>query len=164
MNARGTRILSRFRRSRTAGACLLYMDPFERGRRAWPDVTVDRQRFLLHLSHHGGDVPCIEDLFLAFGCAEGSPTAIAAFERDELAALRRFVARIDAGLAAEVQRRVREYALVAACGDQPPIAHYSGRSRLQGWLRVVAVRCLVRRRRQHQASGSASRLVKLTSS
>jgi RNA polymerase sigma-70 factor (ECF subfamily) len=145
------------------------MDHYERGRRAWADVPVDRARFLRHVRRHGGDIACVEDLFLAFGCAEGLPTAIAAFEREQLTPLRRFVAWTDKKRAAEVQQRVREYVLVAPRGDKPRIFQYSGRSRLKSWLRVVAVRCLLRLRRRDSAaadhfSGSASKLVKLKSS
>jgi RNA polymerase sigma-70 factor (ECF subfamily) len=123
---------------------------YRHGRRAWPDFTVDRERFARHLDRHGGNPGHVDDLYLAFACAEGVPAAITALERERIAQIPLLVARLEssAETAAEVQQLVREHLLVAPRGRKLRIANYSGRGTLLGWIRAIAINFLRRLRRR----------------
>jgi RNA polymerase sigma-70 factor (ECF subfamily) len=79
------------------------------------------------------------DLYLAWACGAGSPTALAIFERELMALVPSFVGHMGAGaaFADEVRQRLRMKLFV---GDAPKIAEYTGRGALGGWVRVVALR------------------------
>jgi RNA polymerase sigma-70 factor (ECF subfamily) len=82
------------------------------------------------------------DLYLAWCCAEGVPGAIAIFEREFLAEVDAFVARIDRSpaFADEVKQRLRERLLV---GPSARIREYRGDGPLGGWLRVASLRIAI---------------------
>jgi len=90
-----------------------------------------------------------DDLYLAAACALGDARAAGWLDRAFLRALPRRIASV--GLspddADEVVQRLRERLLLSRDGHAPHIAGYAGRGRLAGWLRMVAVRDAVRRRR-----------------
>jgi RNA polymerase sigma-70 factor, ECF subfamily len=82
------------------------------------------------------------DLYFALGCARGRRDALERFEREHMARVGDFIARIDRSpaVADEVRQRLRAR-LLAASGTEPPrIVTYSARGSLGGWLRVCAVR------------------------
>jgi RNA polymerase sigma-70 factor (ECF subfamily) len=118
------------------------MKPWERGRVAWPTVHVAEARFAEHCARLQASDEHAEDLYLACACSDGDAVALAEFEARLVSAVPRFVGRIDAtpALADDVKQSVRQYLLVPAPGARPPIAEYSGRGPLAGWVRVVAVR------------------------
>jgi RNA polymerase sigma-70 factor (ECF subfamily) len=83
-----------------------------------------------------------EDLYLACACSLGEPAALAAFARRYGEVIRGAVRRIDSARAQreDAAQLVLDRLLVAAPGDLPRIAQYSGRSDLAAFVRVVAVR------------------------
>ena len=83
----------------------------------------------------------LDDLYLACGCAEGDPQALAAF-RDTLGpALRHAVSKaVPSGLVDEAQQRVLTKLFVAERPRRPAIASYNGRGKLATWVQVVARR------------------------
>jgi RNA polymerase sigma-70 factor, ECF subfamily len=121
---------------------------------AWPGVVVPRGRFLGFLVDRLPAGPeaaaalaglCVGDLYLACGCADGEPRALAAFDRQFLGVVERAVIGRGASAAesADLQQVVRERLLMARAstpGQPPRIAEYSGRGSLRAWVRVVATR------------------------
>ncbi len=117
---------------------------------AWPELAVDRGRFVAAIAERLGDEPArglaelrAADLYLACGCADGDPRALAAFERHAGAMIDR--ALIASGVSdaerADLGQVVRQRLLVApAAGGAPRIATYSARGSLTAWVRVVATR------------------------
>ena len=54
----------------------------ERGRAAWPEVALSSDAIARHLGPHASEEPpFLADLYLALACAEGIPSAVAAFEQ-----------------------------------------------------------------------------------
>jgi RNA polymerase sigma-70 factor (ECF subfamily) len=123
---------------------------YDRGRAAWPGVTVDTGRFAAHVARLSDDGELHEDLYLACACAAGDAAALQVFERQILGEVGRFVRRIDPSpeLAEEVRQALRERLLVARPGELPRIADYSGRGPLGAWVRVAAVRLAIDLRRK----------------
>lgn len=129
-----------------------------------PELPLDEPRLLAHFARHAGDDPlaalpslALGDLFLACACAAGEPAALAAFDAEQLRPLGSALARTGAALATidEVLQLVRVQLLVARDGAPPGIADYGGRGNLRSWLRVTALREVVR------ASARAEREVPL---
>jgi RNA polymerase sigma-70 factor, ECF subfamily len=88
----------------------------------------------------------VADLALAWGCALGDPRALAAFEPVLTREVELAGARIGAPAVTvdEGKQVVRTILLTAAPGRTPAIASYAGRGDLRAWVRVVALRELVR--------------------
>ena len=113
---------------------------------AWPALPAPDAGFAAHRADRDGGH--LADLFLAYHAARGHPIAVAAIARllDELRApLRRTGAT-----AAAVDELLADLPgdLITARAAAPPRLHgYAGRGPLGGWLRVIAVRALVERRR-----------------
>jgi RNA polymerase sigma-70 factor (ECF subfamily) len=96
------------------------------------------------------------DRALAAACASGDATAIAELESRMAPVLRAVIARFarDPQQAEELGQLVRERLLV---GAPPRIAAYTGRGRLDNWLRVIATRvCLNALRPRDPARPGAS--------
>jgi RNA polymerase sigma-70 factor (ECF subfamily) len=132
-------------------------EAYDRGRAAWPDVSLDEAAFDAHFAALGADGEHADDVYLACACASGEPAALAAFDLHFLTAVPHFIARIDPSptLADELKQILREHLLMASAGARPRIAEYSGRGSLGGWLRVIAVR-RVHRLRRHRVDDSPS--------
>ena len=123
-------------------------------RAAWPDLAYGAREFVHDLSRKlppGDPLEALSalqgpDVFLACACAHGDAGALAAFDERYLGALRRTLSRekdLD-----DLLQGLREKLLL----EKPPqIAEYSGRGSLAGWLRVVAVHALQKRRRRGKA-------------
>jgi RNA polymerase sigma-70 factor (ECF subfamily) len=92
------------------------------------------------------------ELYLALACAAGDPGALRALERDYLAQIQRTVsARArDTGRADDVMQRLRLAVLVGQDGRWPAIASFGGAGPLSGWLRIAALRILLRLERREQ--------------
>lgn len=109
---------------------------------AWPKLEADDGAFVEHVAGRvtaETDLAALQaqDLYLAFCCALGDPSALEAFDQQVLA-------RVKAGLkeekADEVLQRVR-FKLFVRGGETPPgIWSYSGKGPLLNWVRAAAVR------------------------
>jgi RNA polymerase sigma-70 factor (ECF subfamily) len=110
------------------------------GRARWPAVAVEPDAFAAYAAERAEAVDA--DLYLACACASGSPEALATFDKEIVARIPDYVARIRgaAGHSDEISQRVRAKLLVAPPTGRPKIADYGGRGPLGGWVRVVAVR------------------------
>lgn len=116
---------------------------FERGRAAWPDVTLGYAAFarrIESLAAPANDLTArAEDLYLACACAEGDPQALRRFDAELMSQVPRYVSRfrLPPHLVDEVCQRVRVKQFL---GASPAIARYGGRGPLGAWLRIAAVR------------------------
>lgn len=116
---------------------------FERGRNAWPGLSLDQELYSLRLAATKiADVDLAEraeDIYLAVACACGDPGAHRLFEDHFLSQVPRFVSRFRLAphLLDEVRQRVRMKQLL---GAQPGLSRYRGRGPLGGWVRTTAVR------------------------
>ncbi len=117
-------------------------------RAAWRDVSLDPERFAYHLATRldapvvGLDQLHVEDLYLACGCLDDLPGAIAAFDRACTGGIDLAIsaAGIEAHAVPVVRRRVRDRLLVKF-GDLPPkLASYAGKGSLGSWVRIFAMR------------------------
>jgi len=119
---------------------------YDEGRRAFPDVVLDFERFRAHARNAGAPDPAGvmhgADLFLACACAGGDPQAIATLEQRYLAPARTSVGRFASGpdFVDEVLQELRAKLLLA---PDPRIARYSGRGPLLAWIRVAAGRTAI---------------------
>jgi RNA polymerase sigma-70 factor (ECF subfamily) len=116
-------------------------DAIALARDAWPQITGDPTQFAAYLAERG-NVDHVTDLYLAWGCANGDPAALAGFEQYVVGHLTAVLAhmRIASDLADEIRQRVRDKVLLGKAGEPPKIVDYSGRGPLKGWLRAVATR------------------------
>jgi RNA polymerase sigma-70 factor (ECF subfamily) len=96
------------------------------------------------------------DLYLACGCSQGEPRAIAAFEERYVTPIEAHLTRADAlpAFSQELKQTLRERVLVAKEGSLPRISTYNGRGPLGGWLRMVAARVAVDLRRKQKNEGT----------
>jgi RNA polymerase sigma-70 factor, ECF subfamily len=117
----------------------------EAARRRWPEIEIDRERFVAHLAavdaaHEAGDLH-VEDLYLAFACAAGSDAAIAIFEKEHAIDIAAALRRIDLrGISHDDLRQGLRAKLFTAVGGPPKIAEYRGRGKLRNWVRVTMLR------------------------
>jgi RNA polymerase sigma-70 factor (ECF subfamily) len=96
--------------------------------------------------HHG-------DLLLAHAATRGHAVAVARLEREPMSSARAALGRIlDAAEIDDALQALREKLLTSRDGAAPKLAEYAGRGSLAGWLKVVAVRLALSRRRgaRHQ--------------
>lgn len=121
---------------------------FERGRRAWPTIALERDVFARRVEAHAADEDPAEvraeDLYLACACEQGDARALAEFEAHYLAQVPSFLARTSPSdrFVDDVRQQLRERLFVAR-----KIGQYSGRGTLSSWLRVVTVRVAANLRR-----------------
>jgi RNA polymerase sigma-70 factor (ECF subfamily) len=121
------------------------------GRAAWPDLEVAPEVFIEFLAERirpgtDGEALPIADLYLACACAQGDERAMAALERTTFDAVDAAAAalRAPSGAADEVKQILRTRFFVGS-GERPPaIADFGGRGDLHGWVRVSAVREILR--------------------
>ncbi|MBT8495802.1 MAG: sigma-70 family RNA polymerase sigma factor [Deltaproteobacteria bacterium] len=124
----------------------------------WPGVSVHPEAFVAYVADRvapGIDLEGLaglawNDLYLACACATGSEPAIIACERAYFGNLDAALASLDksGALTDEVKQQVRERLFVAAPGELPKIADFTGRGGLGRWLRVVATRTALNARRR----------------
>lgn len=145
----------------------LLADRLARAAAAWPSAMVDPGRFVRAIAERlVADRPAVrsveamqtDDLYLACGCADGDPAALAAFEARCGVAIARAIAASGASRAErdDLGQVVRQRLLVAPAGcGAPRISTYSARGSLVSWVRVVATReaarMLPRARRERNA-------------
>lgn len=124
----------------------------EAARAAWPDLAVDQTAFVAHLRRHlGPDERTalaalggwhVADLYFAHACALACPPAVRTLERKLAERAPQYLARVGGAQRAfvdETRQVLLEKLLVAAPGEEPKIASYSGRGALEGWLRIACV-------------------------
>lgn len=90
----------------------------------------------------------VEDLCLAYACAQGDRAALAVFEAELAPVMQRAIARIGLGAGAgdDVLGALRAKLFVAD-GRAPLVADYSGRGRFAAWLRSLATHAALKVRR-----------------
>jgi RNA polymerase sigma-70 factor (ECF subfamily) len=129
----------------------------EAGQGAYPRVEVPADALAAFVTARARpDAPRerLRELYLTCACARGDAEALAALERELFPDVRRAVlrrCRSDA-LADEAMQILRETLLVPRGADPPEIADFTGAGPLAGWLRVVAVRIVLRFLRKEERS------------
>lgn len=132
-------------------------DAYEEASRAWPGLSVSRQRFEAFLGDEAGrSTNCAGDVLLALGCIDHDPRALELFEIHVMRAIRASVERAcrDGSVSVDdVMQTCREALLIGREGGEPKLVGYRGRGALTAWVRVVAVReALQERRRSRRVS------------
>jgi RNA polymerase sigma-70 factor, ECF subfamily len=120
------------------------------GKAAWPNVRVSAEAFAAFVESKQLETEeHLADLYLAYGCAQGEPHAVAAFDSGLLSQVPGYIARIgrEPAFVQEVQQLLRDRLLVGTQTQPPRIAEYAGRGPLGGWLRVVAIRAALELKR-----------------
>lgn len=110
-----------------------------RGRTAHPDIAVTLEAFAALV---GGAVAAerhVADLYLACGCAQQEPAALATLERVTMPIVERGLRGLTVDRRRDAMQLLREQMLVAVDG-RAGIAAYDGRAPLAIWLRVCATR------------------------
>ncbi len=99
----------------------------------------------------------VADLYLACGCVDGNPRALAVFDEQYLARLPRLLHRVRAepGALDELRQVMATRLLVGEEGKPPRIEKYGGRGPLGTWLKVVATRALSNLRRSSDDRANA---------
>lgn len=123
----------------------------DRGRAAWPALRpIARDELAAWLAARVAlpitDATPLADLYLACACAAGDPAAIAAFDADHLREVAHAGAKLraDPAIVDEARQVVRAILFAPTSGKPPAIASYAGRGDLRGWVRVVAMREVLR--------------------
>jgi RNA polymerase sigma-70 factor (ECF subfamily) len=138
---------------------------FEAGRAAWPQIVLEFALFESQFARHSApDSSPVDahaaDMYLACACANGVNAAMDALEQLLTGDVARAVASIhgSAAFVEDTLQDVRARLLVRAGGEPGKIVEYGGRASLRSWLRAVAVRQAISRRRrkaeQHRTSFS----------
>jgi RNA polymerase sigma-70 factor (ECF subfamily) len=110
-------------------------------RAAWPGVNVDEARFAAHL----GGAPVglhVGDLYLAWGCAAGDASALAAFEKHVWPSIDAALARVrlEPHQRQDLLQDLRVLLFVGPERSAGRIAQYRGESSLKRWVRAAALR------------------------
>ena len=127
----------------------------DEARAAWPGIEQSETAYLERVAARLPEAESIEgaldaivtrDLWLAGPCAAGEAKALALFEKTylrevDIAAAK---AKAGAGVADEAKQIVRTILFVGAGTRGPAIADYGGRGDLRGWVRVIAMREVLR--------------------
>lgn len=120
---------------------------------AWPGLSVAPTAFVVHLAtrlpegalRDGADaLDRVTDVYLAFGCCEGDPRALAYFDAHFVPVIEKVwkTSRDRATSLDDAKQLLRCKLLTAEPGDRPRIATYSGAGKLSTWVRVTAARLL----------------------
>jgi RNA polymerase sigma-70 factor (ECF subfamily) len=119
----------------------------EEAQAAWPGVVLSGRELASYLVERAEPGQALEDLhttdlYLAFGCSKGDPTALAWLEKRFLSQVQQYVAgtNAQAPVIDEVAQLLRAELLVGRPGSPPGITKYRGRGALGGWLRLIALR------------------------
>ena len=116
------------------------------GRGAWPELALSPESFNEYVQQVGASPSDLArygaDLYLACGCAQGAPPALRLFEEHVLRPVAADVQRMTVS-AANVDDALQIVRMDLFLSRPPRITSYSGRSGLQRWVRVVAIRALL---------------------
>ena len=129
------------------------------GRRRWPAVNVADDVYRTYVLERLDDGPMAaaieammhDELYLCCGCAEGNPTAVSALEEHYLVKVSRAIVKLRLG-SAETEELMQQLRVELFAGQEdqaPKICKYSGQGSLEGWLRVVALRTGLNRKRRN---------------
>ncbi|HTB56622.1 MAG TPA: sigma-70 family RNA polymerase sigma factor [Polyangia bacterium] len=130
------------------GGNVRWREGYERARLAWPEVTLDFERFVAHAQQVGFslgaasvdlDSANMADLFLACASGHGDRAAIEALEKNYIATARFSLKRFDPRpeFIDDVMQELRSKLLLP---PEPRILRYGGRGPLLAWIRVSATR------------------------
>jgi RNA polymerase sigma-70 factor (ECF subfamily) len=129
----------------------------EAGRQAWPTVTVAPDTFRAWIvDRFPTEAEALSaptnDIYLACACAAGDPLALDVFEKRFLGEVGIAGAKLRAapGIVDEARQVVRDLLFVAKPGREVAIASYAGRGDLRGWVRVIAMREVLRLCKQNK--------------
>lgn len=120
---------------------------YQRAREARPGIDLPEPEFARYLAERmaasadpGG--LCVEDLYVACGCALGNAQALATLDRELTSVVPAAVGGmgLDASGVEEVVQLIRQKVLLGGEDGRPRILDYAGRAPLKGWLRAMAVR------------------------
>jgi RNA polymerase sigma-70 factor (ECF subfamily) len=102
------------------------IDVYAIGRQAWPEVSLDPDRFARFVAERGeAEELRVAELYLVCACLDGCPRALKLFQT-------RYLTNHDQALFGEL--------LIHEEGQAPKLQRYGGRGSLGKWLKVVAVR------------------------
>jgi RNA polymerase sigma-70 factor (ECF subfamily) len=138
---------------------------FQQAQTAWPGIELPAEEFARYLGEKAADdssqLQALRtcDLYLACACLRGDGRAQKIVDDSFLSQIPRFIARIDPGLGDEIAQDMREKLFWPQSDAAAPLARYSGRGDLLSWIRVLAVRAALRRRRSAGAPPEADALV-----
>jgi len=125
----------------------------ERARAAWPAISADDERFARRLLEILGDQPIavlaelhVEDLYLAWTCAERNAEALAAFEARMSPVMDAILTRlgIDPARREDLLQDLRLHLVVGSNNGQGKLGQYRGQGNLERWLRATALRAAYR--------------------
>ena len=135
------------------------------GRRRWPLLSLSLEAFAEHwhsVLTEGEGLPLEPaDLYLCCACLAAEPVALRAFESETAEVARAAIRRIDED-DDFVRDALQELWHRLLLGEDAKVRSYSGRGRLQAWVRVAATRVALDRRRADKRH--AKREVKLPES
>lgn len=121
---------------------------------SWPELPPSDEAFEAFVKQRAGEAVEVDqlhlaDLFVVHHALRGHARALAAVQ-EQLARLRPVLRRTGAspGLVEELIAELPFELLAPRADAAPKLAGYTGRGPLGGWLRVVAARALVERRRR----------------
>lgn len=139
----------------------------ERGRAAWPELTLPAATFISHLierlaveatprtvesltAHLRG--LHADDLYLACACSHGNKSAIEVLSRRYLGQLPSMIGhmRLSRDEVEDIAQTLGERLFIGRADARPRIVEYSGRGALQSWIRMAAIRAALDRRRRSQ--------------
>lgn len=136
---------------------------WEVGQKEWSDLQISAPFYIAHIAERIDkvetyneikphlDALCLGDLYLACGCCFALEKAIRKFDEVYINKVPLFVShmRLGASFAADLQQELRQKLLTLdSASGQPGIAAYRGRGELGNWLRAIAVRMAISRRRR----------------
>ncbi len=143
----------------------------EQATTAWPELSVQPERFVVHLAERiGASEPDpiaaltelrAADLYLACGCALADRNAVAHFHERFVPVIDAVVKRLErSGVSPEDARQMLFERLLVSKGDRPPaLALYAGRGDLAAYVRMAALHTglkqLAKRKRSRSSSTEA---------
>jgi RNA polymerase sigma-70 factor (ECF subfamily) len=138
---------------------------YQQAHTAWPGIELTAEEFARYLGEKVADESSqlqtlrIADLYLACACLRGDQRAQKIVDESFLSQIPRFIARIDPGLGDEIVQDMREKLFWPQSDAAAPLTRYAGRGDLLSWIRVLAIRAALRRRRSAGAPAEADEMV-----
>lgn len=141
---------------------------FATTRATWPSLHFDEHELseFLASEYSGSQLQALSearigDMLMAHLCGKGNPGALALFDQEYLARIPAMLAHMKLGSAAidEIKQIVRMKLLVAASGEEPKIAGYASRGKLDGLVQVVATRAAISLQRRVKPTSDQEELV-----
>lgn len=128
------------------------------GHRRWPTVHIPEDVYHAYVLEHVGDPPSAaaideikhDELYLCCACATGNAMAVMALEQHYLSKVVGSIVKLRLGSATtdELMQQLRLELYAGRQGKVPKIRTYAGQGSLEGWLRVIALRAGLNRKRR----------------